>query len=569
MRAAASSSAIATASRRDATRREGFRPSPSPRHRRWTTARNHHLTSRPRARRRDDDRDLDFDPYADDGRAGPPPSRRAGGRQSQSSWTATEKSQDVKGVDYLVELGKQSSNTNTEVGARKGAVDYVFAGTANATFNLGADSDIASGRLRYRDEHVRSFKNLVGDFHVPPLFVDKVSLHVAKNLMADAENPGAAANPLGSTKVPLILGVWGAKGCGKTFNLELACKALDITPVVMSAGELEDEWAGNPGRLVRSRYRKAAEIIRNHGKMSCLIINDIDAGVGRFKRTQATVNTQMVMGTLMNLCDHPTQVSNEEDDEIHEYREEERIRRVPIIVTGNDLSTLYAPLLRDGRMEKFYWQPTREDIADMVHAMYRDDDVSRETVERLVARHEGQARVLFTRRSPCDRVGAAHAVPRARTLFGSRARFVSFRFVSFLFSPPITPLLGFIDPDTPRRRLSFRRRLTDAFERRPDAAAAARFLRRDARADVRPVRRRVGGELPERDPGPGDRAAARHESHGRAPHEEQDARAAGRRARPRRFRALETRLRRLVGGLLRGGAHATRGRPRARAAARE
>ena len=51
--------------------------------------------------------------------------------------------------------------------------------------------------------------------------------------------------------MPLILGVWGAKGCGKTFNLELACKALDITPVVMSAGELEDEWAGNPGRLIR------------------------------------------------------------------------------------------------------------------------------------------------------------------------------------------------------------------------------------------------------------------------------------------------------------------------------
>jgi hypothetical protein len=25
------------------------------------------------------------------------------------------------------------------------------------------------------------------------------------------------------------------------------------------------------------------------------------------------------------------------------------IRRVPIILTGNDLSTLYAPLLRDGR----------------------------------------------------------------------------------------------------------------------------------------------------------------------------------------------------------------------------
>ena len=259
MRAAAPSATatprIATASRRDATRRDGFRPSRA-RHRRWTT-RNNDDVRRRAARGHHDDRDLDFDPYADDGRAGPPPSRAAASHgRHQSSWTATETSQDVKGVDYLVELGKQSSNTNTEVGARKGIIDDVFAGTANAKFNLGADSDIASGRLRYRDvEHVRSFKNLFGDFHVPPLFVDKVSLHVAKNLMADSDNPGASANPLGGlTKVPLILGVWGAKGCGKTFNLELACKALDITPVVMSAGELEDEWAGNPGRLIRSRY---------------------------------------------------------------------------------------------------------------------------------------------------------------------------------------------------------------------------------------------------------------------------------------------------------------------------
>merc|ERR1712118_181624 len=28
---------------------------------------------------------------------------------------------------------------------------------------------------------------------------------------------------------------------------------------------------------------------------------------------------------------------------------------------GNDFSTLYAPLIRDGRMEKFYWNPSRED----------------------------------------------------------------------------------------------------------------------------------------------------------------------------------------------------------------
>ena len=285
-------------------------------------------------------------------------------------------------MDYLVELGRQSENMNTAVGARYGVVDDVFAGKNNSKFNLGADSDIASGKLRFTME--RSFNNLVGDFHVPKQFVDRVALHIAKNLLMDPTNPGVGENALGNTRVPVLLGIWGSKGCGKTFNLELACRLLGVHPVVMSAGELEDEWAGEPGRLIRRRYRHAAEIMKVRGKATCLIINDIDAGVGWFKQTQSTVNTQMVMGTLMNICDHPNFVSNEEDDEIHAYREDEYIRRVPIILTGNDLSTLYAPLLRDGRMDKFYWTPTREDICDMVHAMYRDDDVSRDTVERLV-----------------------------------------------------------------------------------------------------------------------------------------------------------------------------------------
>jgi len=305
-------------------------------------------------------------------------------------------------VDYLVELGRQSPNTNIEVGARYGLVDDVFAGRANKNFNLGADSDIASGKLRYT-EMPRTFNNLVGDFHVPQAFQDRVALHLAKNFLSDASNPGVSgtvsgqekSGALGTTNVPLILGIWGGKGSGKTFNLELSCKAMGVTPVVMSAGELEDEWAGEPGRLVRRRYRKAAELMKNAGQPSCLIVHDIDAGAGVFKQTQNTVNMQMVVGTLMNLCDHPNRVSDESDDEIHDWREEDIVRRVPIIVTGNDLSTLYAPLLRDGRMEKFYWEPSFVDICDMVHAMFKDEDVSRETVTRLVSEYAGQPLDFF------------------------------------------------------------------------------------------------------------------------------------------------------------------------------
>ena len=57
----------------------------------------------------------------------------------------------------------------------------------------------------------------------------------------------------------------------------------------MSAGELEHEWAGTPGRLIRERYRRAAEHAKNRGKMPCLIINDLDAGIGIQANVQRTV----------------------------------------------------------------------------------------------------------------------------------------------------------------------------------------------------------------------------------------------------------------------------------------
>lgn len=116
------------------------------------------------------------------------------------------------------------------------------------------------------------------------------------------------------------------------------------------------------------------------------MINDIDAGLGRFGNTQMTVNNQIVVGTLMNLADNPTRVSIGQD-----WRESDVTNRIPIIVTGNDLSTIYAPLIRDGRMEKFYWQPNHEDIVNIVHQMYEKDGISKDDVVRIVDRFPNQA----------------------------------------------------------------------------------------------------------------------------------------------------------------------------------
>ena len=67
----------------------------------------------------------------------------------------------------------------------------------------------------------------------------------------------------------------------------------------------------------------------------------------RVQGTQVTVNNQIVCSSLMNMCDDPTHVSIGE-----KWRKEAMNIRIPIIVTGNDFSTLFAPLIRDGRMDK-------------------------------------------------------------------------------------------------------------------------------------------------------------------------------------------------------------------------
>jgi ribulose bisphosphate carboxylase small subunit len=216
-------------------------------------------------------------------------------------------------------------------------------------------------------------------YYVSPRFLDKVAIHITKNFM---ELPGV--------RVPVILGVHGRKGEGKSFQCELVFKLMGIEPVRMSAGELESPDAGDPVRLIRSRYREAADLIKVRGKMCVLLINDLDAGAGRIdKTTQYTVNTQLVNGTLMNIADNPTDV------QLPGSYETEPTPRVPIIVTGNDFSTLYAPLVRDGRMDKFYWEPSLEDRLGIVAGIFEEDRLAAADVDRLVATFPNQSVDFF------------------------------------------------------------------------------------------------------------------------------------------------------------------------------
>eukprot|EP00199_Chlamydomonas_sp_CCMP681_P002423 CAMPEP_0119113808 /NCGR_PEP_ID=MMETSP1180-20130426/45236_1 /TAXON_ID=3052 ORGANISM="Chlamydomonas cf sp, Strain CCMP681" /NCGR_SAMPLE_ID=MMETSP1180 /ASSEMBLY_ACC=CAM_ASM_000741 /LENGTH=417 /DNA_ID=CAMNT_0007102061 /DNA_START=459 /DNA_END=1712 /DNA_ORIENTATION=+ len=273
-----------------------------------------------------------------------------------------------------MDAGQDTSDDQMDIARGRGMVEDLFQG--------GQGQDGTANPIMTSSEYLSqartTFNNIEDGFYISPAFLDKMTIHIAKNFM-----------DLPKIKVPLILGIWGGKGQGKTFQCSLAYKKLGIAPIVMSAGELESGNAGEPAKLIRQRYREASDLVRK-GRMCSLFINDLDAGAGRMGgSTQYTVNNQMVNATLMNIADNPTNV------QLPGVYKLEEIPRVPIVCTGNDFSTLYAPLIRDGRMDKYYWNPTREDRVGVCMGIFQEDQCSRADVEALVDMFPGQSIDFF------------------------------------------------------------------------------------------------------------------------------------------------------------------------------
>ncbi|KOM46989.1 hypothetical protein LR48_Vigan07g069300 [Vigna angularis] len=288
-------------------------------------------------------------------------------------------------------LAYDISDDQQDITRGKGLVDPLF----QAPMDTGTHYAVMSS-YEYLSTGLKQYNldNTMGGFYIAPAFMDKLVVHITKNFMT---LPNIKACKLYTThsilslilQVPLILGIWGGKGQGKSFQCELVFAKMGINPIMMSAGELESGNAGEPAKLIRQRYREAADIIKK-GKMCVLFINDLDAGAGRLGgTTQYTVNNQMVNATLMNIADNPTNV------QLPGMYNKEENPRVPIIVTGNDFSTLYAPLIRDGRMEKFYWAPTRDDRVGVCKGIFRTDNVPEDDIVKLVDTFPGQSIDFF------------------------------------------------------------------------------------------------------------------------------------------------------------------------------
>lgn len=191
-------------------------------------------------------------------------------------------------------------------------------------------------------------KMMSNELYISPRFEKVVTLHILKNLLDN------------SYRVPLLLGIHGKPGDGKTFQCEKVLENVGVKSFLISGGQLEDGEAGRPAELIRDTYLEAGYSIDNgETELSAILINDIDTGLGDWgDKVQYTINRQTVFGELMHLVDYPNQVENK------------TARRIPIIMTGNDFSKLYEPLVRAGRMTSFLWHPTFDEKAKMVQNLF-------------------------------------------------------------------------------------------------------------------------------------------------------------------------------------------------------
>ena len=181
-------------------------------------------------------------------------------------------------------------------------------------------------------------------YRIPLRFQKEIVLHILKNTLEHLLLDGT----------PSILGVFGPPGEGKTVMCKQILEDLGVYIKTMSVGEFESEDAGKPAENLRKKYNDAEEfLLRSPDNMSALIIDDADVAFGSWgEEVQYTVNTQIIIGELMQIANNT------------------KIRKVPIILTGNDFSKIYYPLRRSGRMTSFFWEPTKEERLDSVKMIF-------------------------------------------------------------------------------------------------------------------------------------------------------------------------------------------------------
>lgn len=204
--------------------------------------------------------------------------------------------------------------------------------------------------------------NQANKVYIPIRFYKEIKLHIFKNYYA---------NKYHEFETPLILAISGPPGVGKTYQVEKTLEEMGIEKFNISGTEFENEHAGVPVKNILKIYKNMAEdIYFKKIKYGVIIINDIDAALGSWGGlVQYTMNRQLIIKALIDLADNPYELKiSDEDGHMQHYD----MCRIPLIITLNDETKMYEPLMRNGRTKVFPWLPNEEEVSYILTNIFRN-----------------------------------------------------------------------------------------------------------------------------------------------------------------------------------------------------
>lgn len=158
------------------------------------------------------------------------------------------------------------------------------------------------------------------------------------------------------SQTPLFLAIHGSPGEGKTFQTLQVCHEHNVKVCYFSGAELSGNYERDSILELSEDYTRACNYY-NEGEYCAIIIDDFHLSPASIKDgVGTTVNSQLLTGFLMNLCDKA---------------KSSQIDSIPIILLGNTFKNVYEPLKRDGRMNFYFWAAPLELKKQIVDKLFR------------------------------------------------------------------------------------------------------------------------------------------------------------------------------------------------------
>lgn len=206
--------------------------------------------------------------------------------------------------------------------------------------------------------------------YIPHRFVQRILSHV---LLVSLDSKRKYRHPL-------ILAIQGVPGSGKSYQARYTLTHNGLKAVTIDSSSLAGSLEGDSIKLLKDVYCRLGAT----NELGAIIIDDFDISIGAQKQNyERTSNSDILNAFLMHLCDNPSAVNGL------------NLHPVPIILTGNNFTTLYEPLRRHGRTRIFDWEPTVEERTAVVNNILKELSLPNSTVEKLLELYPNKGIAFF------------------------------------------------------------------------------------------------------------------------------------------------------------------------------